>query len=217
MRKMRLCSGQSMGARLSRASRSFSHLCVASSAPLPMLPIMRVTTFHRRHLRSSRMLSTHKNPWSPHLRFFQLHRILLQPQRPLDTPPRNCLPHTDRSASARSIAPHPFFRQRPSPCLHTSSRLSMSDADYEAFLNKANDGGDGGQGQAKAQSEGYGTKSVNTAVPRELENVQETYTSDADEPFEAVALNFDGDKLSARRWLPHSVAMSRTDGDRRQG
>lgn len=93
----------------------------------------------------------------------------------------------------------------------------MSDADYEAFLNKANDGGDGGQGQAKAQSEGYGTKSVNTAVPRELENVQETYTSDADEPFEAVALNFDGDKLSARRWLPHSVAMSRTDGDRRQG
>ena len=97
--------------------------------------------------------------------------------------------------------------------MHTNNRLSMSDADYEAFLNKANESGDGGQAQAKAQSEGYGTKSVNTAVPRELENVQETYTSEADEPFEAVALNFDGDELSARGWPPHSPAISRAERD----
>lgn len=73
----------------------------------------------------------------------------------------------------------------------------MSDADYEAFLNKANEDASGGQATAQAQE--YGTKSVNTAVPTALKNVEETYTSEADEPFEPVALNFSGDELSARK------------------
>jgi hypothetical protein len=72
----------------------------------------------------------------------------------------------------------------------------MSDADYEAFLNKANQ--DMGGNEATAQSKkSYGTKSVNTAVPKALESVQEYYTSDADEPFEPVALEFEKDELSA--------------------
>ncbi|KAJ4356095.1 uncharacterized protein N0V89_004123 [Didymosphaeria variabile] len=75
----------------------------------------------------------------------------------------------------------------------------MSDADYEAFLNKANADTDEGTAQAKTQSEGYGTKSVNTAVPKALENVKETYTSESDEPFEAVALNYDGDAISSQQ------------------
>lgn len=74
----------------------------------------------------------------------------------------------------------------------------MSDADYEAFLNKANADSSGGQAQAKAQSEGYGTKSVNTAVPAELKNVKEVYVSEADEPFEAVALSFEGSEVDGR-------------------
>ncbi|KAJ4297481.1 hypothetical protein N0V90_005373 [Kalmusia sp. IMI 367209] len=72
----------------------------------------------------------------------------------------------------------------------------MSDADYEAFLNKANE--DTGGAEATAQTKKYGTKSVNTAVPRELESVTETYTSEADEPFEAVALKYEHGSLSSR-------------------
>jgi hypothetical protein len=76
----------------------------------------------------------------------------------------------------------------------------MSDADYEAFLNKANQstGGDDATTQSKKS---YGTKSVNTAVPKALESVQEYYTSDADEPFEPVALEFEGDEVEAGELL----------------
>ncbi|KAF1977725.1 hypothetical protein BU23DRAFT_587271 [Bimuria novae-zelandiae CBS 107.79] len=72
----------------------------------------------------------------------------------------------------------------------------MSDADYEAFLNKANEGT--GETAATQEEKGYGTKGVNTAVPRELESVQETYASEADEPFEPVALNFVGEEVDER-------------------
>ncbi|KAF2636424.1 hypothetical protein P280DRAFT_472977 [Massarina eburnea CBS 473.64] len=72
----------------------------------------------------------------------------------------------------------------------------MSDADYEAFLNKASNADTSG-GDVTAQSKSYGTKSVNTAVPKVLEEVQEYYVSDADEPFEPVALEFEGDAITA--------------------
>ncbi|KAF1962967.1 hypothetical protein CC80DRAFT_398714 [Byssothecium circinans] len=75
----------------------------------------------------------------------------------------------------------------------------MSDADYEAFLNKANADSSGGGGAATTQAKSYGTKSVNTEVPKVLSSVQEYYTSDADEPFEPVALEFEGDEVSAER------------------
>ncbi|KAF2689383.1 hypothetical protein K458DRAFT_439723 [Lentithecium fluviatile CBS 122367] len=73
----------------------------------------------------------------------------------------------------------------------------MSDADYEAFLNKANQDTSGGE--ATTQSKSYSTKSVNTAVPEALESVEEYYTSDADEPFEPVALEFDGESIDAKQ------------------
>ena len=71
-----------------------------------------------------------------------------------------------------------------------------SDADYTAFLDKAN------QDVAPAEQQdlskkGYGTKSVNTSVPKVLESVEEYYVSDADEPFEPVALEFEGESVSA--------------------
>ena len=72
----------------------------------------------------------------------------------------------------------------------------MSDADYESFLNKANQDTSGGEATTQSKKR-YGTKSVNTAVPKALENVQEYYTSDADEPFEPVALDFEGQGVSA--------------------
>ena len=75
------------------------------------------------------------------------------------------------------------------------SRSMSSDADYAAFLDKANQGT--AQTEQQSPSKSYGTKSVNTAVPKALEQVEEYYTSDADEPFEPVALTFDGSSVNA--------------------
>jgi hypothetical protein len=36
---------------------------------------------------------------------------------------------------------------------------------------------------------------VNTEVPKALEEIEEYYVSDADEPFEPVSLKFDGDSV----------------------
>lgn len=71
-----------------------------------------------------------------------------------------------------------------------------SDADYAAFLDKANEG-TGAAEQQSSSKKSVGTSSVNTAVPKVLEQVEEYYTSDADEPFEPVALKFDGSSVSA--------------------
>lgn len=71
-----------------------------------------------------------------------------------------------------------------------------SDAEYAAFLEKANEGAQPAA-QQDAGMKSYGTKSVNTAVPKALESVEEYYVSDADEPFEPVALEYDGSSVSA--------------------
>lgn len=88
----------------------------------------------------------------------------------------------------------------------------MSDADYEAFLNKANADSEEGKAQAQSQSEGYGTKSVNAAVPQALKSVDATYTSDADEPFEPVALNYEGDEITERKCACVGVAGGERGG-----
>ncbi|TLD36968.1 hypothetical protein E2P81_ATG02750 [Venturia nashicola] len=69
-----------------------------------------------------------------------------------------------------------------------------SDEDYAAFLDKANQDPSGGKASAQS-SKKAGTKSVDTEVPKVLEQVEEYYTSDADEPFEPVSLKWKGDKL----------------------
>lgn len=68
-----------------------------------------------------------------------------------------------------------------------------SDADYASFLDKANQ--DTGSTKVSAKSKSVGTKSVNTEVPKALEEIEEYYVSDADEPFEPVSLKFDGDSV----------------------
>lgn len=72
-----------------------------------------------------------------------------------------------------------------------------SDADYAAFLDKANQ--DTGSVNAKeaSQKKSYGTKSINTAVPSALKQVEEYYVSDSDEPFEPVALEFSGSSVTS--------------------
>jgi hypothetical protein len=68
-----------------------------------------------------------------------------------------------------------------------------SDEDYSSFLDKANQ--DTGAGKATTQSKKASTKAVDTAVPKSLEEVEEYYVSEADEPFEPVSLKWDGDSL----------------------
>ena len=91
----------------------------------------------------------------------------------------------------------------------------MSDADYEAFLNKAN-AGSGGDVQDQSKKS-YGTKSVNTAVPKTLEQIEEYYVSDSDEPFEPVALEFKGDSISAGKESPFFTTCTQPwDSSKRQ-
>ncbi|KAH9864935.1 hypothetical protein IAQ61_008880 [Plenodomus lingam] len=75
-------------------------------------------------------------------------------------------------------------------------RSMSSDADYAAFLDKANQASGSAEAQ-EAVKKSHGTKSVNSMVPRGLDQIEEYYTSDADEPFEPVALKFDGSSVSA--------------------
>jgi hypothetical protein len=70
-----------------------------------------------------------------------------------------------------------------------------SDADYAAFLDKANQDTSSAQSQSQSQSKKLGTKAVDTDVPAELKNVDVYYESDADEPFEAVSLKFKDGEL----------------------
>ena len=72
-----------------------------------------------------------------------------------------------------------------------------SDADYASFLDKANQDTGAAEQQSSAGKKSYGTKSVDTAVPQALGQVEEYYISDADEPFEPVALKYDGKSISA--------------------
>lgn len=75
-----------------------------------------------------------------------------------------------------------------------------SDADYAAFLDKANQDTDSPSASTKQQSSGGGRKktiatTVNSEVPAPLQELEAYYISDADEPFEPVSLKWDGGAL----------------------
>jgi hypothetical protein len=78
----------------------------------------------------------------------------------------------------------------------------MSDDAYSKFLEGAND-----TGATAQESKSYKTKSVNTNVPKALERLEEYYTSDADEPFEPVSLEFEGSDVSAGEATSISVSI----------
>jgi hypothetical protein len=84
-----------------------------------------------------------------------------------------------------------------------------SDTDYASFLDKANQGTGAAEQQTSAKKS-YGTKSVDTAVPKALEQVEEYYISDADEPFEPVALRYDGSSVSAGTHQPYHTQVWHT-------
>ncbi|KAK7179236.1 hypothetical protein PSPO01_14678 [Paraphaeosphaeria sporulosa] len=150
---------------------------------------MQVTNPNHQLVRTAQTLVSRIPPFCP-------RTALLQPRR-LSTrkyPARiaRLSPSTHTLPQRTASAPYPRS-------FHASPPANMSDADYEAFLNKANANSNEGRAQAQSQSEGYGTKSVNAAVPQALKSVEATYTSDADEPFEPVALNYDGDEITEQQ------------------
>lgn len=81
-----------------------------------------------------------------------------------------------------------------------------SDEDYASFLDKANQ--DTGATKVSSQSQSVGTKAVNTEVPQALQQVEEYYTSEADEPFEPVSLKWEGDKAPSESEFPKSRTQS---------
>jgi hypothetical protein len=70
--------------------------------------------------------------------------------------------------------------------------MSSDDA-YMSFLDKANADLNAGRSQAQAtETARTETVDANTQVPAQLQSVDAYYVSDADEPFEPVALRWEG-------------------------
>ena len=70
--------------------------------------------------------------------------------------------------------------------------MSSDDA-YSSFLEQANQ--DTGASKSSASAKTATTESVDTEVPAGLLSVEQYYTSEADEPFEPVSLQWDGQNM----------------------
>lgn len=68
-----------------------------------------------------------------------------------------------------------------------------SDEAYSAFLSQANQ--DTGATKVSSKSEAGSTKATDTDVPVPLQEVEQYYVSDADEPFEPVSLKWRGSQI----------------------
>lgn len=69
-----------------------------------------------------------------------------------------------------------------------------SDEAYGAFLDQANQD-TGTSKEDSITTTAMNTKSVDTEVPHQLQNIKQYYTSEVDEPFEPVSLKWNGSKL----------------------
>lgn len=74
-----------------------------------------------------------------------------------------------------------------------SLKVMSSDNAYSNFLEQANQ--DTGASNGSVKPDTINTKSVDTEVPVQLQNVEQYYTSETDEPFEPVSLKWTGLKL----------------------
>ncbi|KAF2017081.1 hypothetical protein BU24DRAFT_420108 [Aaosphaeria arxii CBS 175.79] len=131
------------------------------------------------------------------------------------TPPILANPSSRKSTTTSYPTTTTTTTTTSSRTLHTTPTPAMSsDADYASFLDKANQSTNDGSASASSKKD-VGTKSVNTAVPQPLQEVEEYFVSDADEPFEPVALKFDGKgSVSAddlKSLLSHASAVTPAD------
>lgn len=82
-------------------------------------------------------------------------------------------------------------------------RTMSSDDAYTSFLEQANQDTSGSKASAKSNT--ATTKAVDTEVPTGLQNVEQYYTSEADEPFEPVSLRWDGTNMPSESTLNTSA------------
>lgn len=68
-----------------------------------------------------------------------------------------------------------------------------SDDTYSSFLDQANQ--DTGASKVSSESNAATAKVTDTDVPMELRHVDQYYTSEADEPFEPVSLQWNGKNM----------------------
>ncbi|KAL8666475.1 MAG: hypothetical protein Q9202_001498 [Teloschistes flavicans] len=74
--------------------------------------------------------------------------------------------------------------------------MSSDDA-YGSFLEQANQ--DTGASDVSTSSKKTTTKAVDTDVPVKLQQVEQYYTSEADEPFEPVSLKWGGNNMPSEK------------------
>lgn len=79
-------------------------------------------------------------------------------------------------------------------------RKMSSDDAYSSFLDQANQ--ETGAEKVSARSNTASTRAVNTDIPVGLQDVEQYYISDADEPFEPVSLKWDGRNMPSESTSP---------------
>ena len=75
--------------------------------------------------------------------------------------------------------------------IYKQSIRTMSDDTYSSFLDQANQD----TGASSTKSKSVATKAVDTDVPVMLQEVDQYYTSDSDEPFVPVSLKWSGKNM----------------------
>ena len=92
-----------------------------------------------------------------------------------------------------------------------SAQIMSSDDAYGSFLEQANQ--DTGASKGSATSRGASTQSVNTDVPHGLQSVEQYYSSEVDEPFEPVSLQWGGSNMPSERTSDKMLLRSSFDSD----
>ena len=103
--------------------------------------------------------------------------------------------HNDNVRTRSTVAANSGLQINVSPpkslSLAAYSKCAMSsDQAYSAFLDQANQ--DTGASDASTQSSHPQLKATDTDIPAVLQSIDQTYTSEADEPFEPVSLKWTG-------------------------
>lgn len=165
------------------------HCVIPHNSSITPTPAPALTTLFTRSPHSPS--STHTSPLQQHIQTRHLRRVTSSP-RPNNhqqktffqtlTPSSVRIPATPTSQSPRSAN------------FSTSSSTTMSSDDaYMSFLDKANADLNAGRPQQGAtETARTETVDANTQVPKPLQSVDAYYVSDADEPFEPVALKWEG-------------------------
>ena len=101
-------------------------------------------------------------------------------------------------ASSNQFADYQTFcKKRQSNSLQATIRKqssrTMSDDTYSSFLDQANQ--DTGASKTSTKSKSVATKAVDTDVPVMLQEVDQYYTSESDEPFVPVSLKWSGKNM----------------------